>query len=73
MSAIDVRIPETKWSMIEWHSIKENPKKDERILMEANGVVLGGRYLDDRFVCAHGEVYKKDIRLWSSWPTAPKW
>jgi len=71
--SVDVEIPDTKWSMIEWHSTKEKPKKDERILMESGGVVFSGRYLDDSFVCAFGEVLKKDIRLWSSWPTAPKW
>ena len=71
--SVDVEVPDTKWSMIEWHSTKEKPKKDERILMESGGVVFSGRYLDDRFVCAVGEILKKDIRLWSSWPTAPKW
>jgi hypothetical protein len=71
--SVDVDVPKLKWSMIQWHTAKENPKKDERILMESGGVVFSGRYLDGRFVCAFGEVLKKDIRLWSSWPTAPKW
>jgi hypothetical protein len=71
--SVDVDVPKLKWSMLEWHSTKESPKKDERILMESGGVVFSGRHIDGRFVCAFGEVLKKDIRLWSSWPTAPKW
>jgi hypothetical protein len=71
--SIDVEVPDTKWSMLEWHTTKEKPNKDERILMDSAGLVFSGRYLDDRFVCAFGEIPKKDIRLWSSWPVAPKW
>jgi hypothetical protein len=41
--------------------------------MDCGGVVYSGRYVDARFVCIMGEIAKKDIRLWSSWPTAPKW
>jgi hypothetical protein len=71
--SVDVDVPDTKWSMIEWHSTKEKPKKDERVLMDCGGVVYSGRYVDARFICAVGEIDKKDIRLWSSWPIAPKW
>jgi len=71
--SIDVDVPKTKWSMIQWHTAKESPKKDERILMDYGGVVYSGRYVDARFVCIMGEIAKKDIRLWSSWPIAPKW
>jgi len=74
MSAIDVEVPQTKWSMLEWHNPKkEKPKKDERVLMDCGSVVHSGRYVDARFICAIGEIAQKDIRLWSSWPTAPKW
>ena len=71
--SVDVQVPETKWSMIQWHTAKESPKKDERILMDCGGVVYSGRYVDARFVCIMGEIAKKDIRLWTSWPNAPKW
>jgi len=71
--SVDVDVPDTKWSMIEWHSTKEKPKKDERVLMDCDGVVYSGRYVDARFICAVGEIDEKDIRLWSSWPIAPKW
>jgi len=70
---IDVDVPKLKWSMIEWHTVKEIPKNDERVLMDCGGVVYSGRYVDARFICVVGEIAKKDIRLWSSWPTAPKW
>jgi len=74
MSAIDVEVPQRKWSMLEWHNPKkEKPKKDERVLMDCGSVVYSGRYVDARFICAIGEIPQKDIRLWSSWPTAPKW
>jgi hypothetical protein len=71
--SVDVDVPNTKWSMIEWHTVKEIPKNDERVLMDCGGVVYSGRYVDARFICVVGEIAKKDIRLWSSWPIAPKW
>ena len=71
--SVDVDVPNTKWSMIEWHTVKEKPKNDERVLMDCGGVVYSGRYVDARFICVIGEIAKKDIRLWSSWPKAPKW
>jgi len=72
--SVDIEVPDTKWSMLEWHNPKkEKPKKDERILMDCDGVVYSGRYVDSRFVCIMGEIAQKDIRLWSSWPIAPKW
>lgn len=69
----EVRVPEVKWSMVMWKNHSERPRDDERILMEKGGVVYSGRYLDGRFICAAGEIAQKEIRLWSSWPVAPKW
>lgn len=69
----DVHVPKLKWSMIEWKSMEEKPKSDEKVLMDIGGEVCVGRYVDGSFVSrswGHGE---SDVRLWASWPTAPKW
>lgn len=67
MSAVDVEVPETKWTMLVWKTLKEKPHNDERVLMDIGGEVVVGRFVDDSFVS------RNDVRLWASWPKAPKW
>ena len=43
MSVVDVEVPQTKWSMLVWKTIKEKPYNDERVLMDIDGEVLGGQ------------------------------
>ena len=72
MSAIDVRIPETKWSMVEWKTTKEKPNENERVLIYNGKEVIGGRYLSGDYV-AHNWGQQTEVVLWAKWPTAPKW
>ena len=73
MSAVDVEVPETKWSMLVWKTLKEKPYNDERVLMDIGGEVVVGRFVDDSFVSRSWGHFENDVRLWSSWPKAPKW
>jgi hypothetical protein len=50
MSAVDVRIPETKWSMLEWKTTKEKPNENSRVLVYNGKEVIGGRYLQGDYV-----------------------
>ena len=62
MSAVEVRIPETKWSMLEWNTTKEKPNENTRVL-----IYLSGDYV------AHNWGQQTEVVLWAKWPTAPKW
>ena len=70
---IDVHVPQVKWSMLEWHSTKETPKENERILMDLGGEVIGGRYFNGHFIGRWWSESHIDIKMWSYWPKAPKW
>ena len=69
----DIQIPETKWSMLEWKTPKEKPRNDERVLMDIGSEVVVGRFVDDAFVSRSWGHSENDVRLWASWPVAPKW
>jgi hypothetical protein len=70
---IDVDVPKLKWSMLEWKSPEEKPKSDEKVLMDIGGEVCVGRFVDGSFVSRSWGHSENDVRLWASWPTAPKW
>jgi hypothetical protein len=69
----DIQIPETKWSMLVWRTTKEKPRNDERVLMDIGSEVVVGRFVDDAFVSRSWGHSESDVRLWASWPVAPKW
>jgi len=73
MSAVDVEVPQTKWSMLVWKTIKEKPYNDEKVLMDIGGEVVVGRFIDGSFVSRSWGHSENDVRLWASWPKAPKW
>ena len=73
MSAIDVEIAETKWSMLVWKTLKELPKENERVLMDIDGEVVSGRFICHQFVSKNWSKTEENIRLWASWPKAPQW
>jgi len=73
MSAVDVEVPQTKWSMLVWKTIKEKPYNDEKVLMDIGGEVVVGRFIDDSFVSRSWGHSENDVRLWANWPKAPKW
>ena len=72
MSVIDVRIPETKWSMLEWNTTKEIPNENSRVLIYNGKEVIGGRYLQGDYVAQNWDQ-QTEVALWAKWPTAPKW
>jgi hypothetical protein len=72
MSAIDVDIPITKWSMLVWKNRKELPKNDEQVLIDTGEEVLAGRYISGAFVARTWET-NPNVLMWASWPKAPKW
>ena len=69
----DVQVPQAKWSMLEWKTQEEKPKNDEKVLMDISGEVCVGRYVDGSFVSRSWGHSESDVRLWCSWPKAPKW
>jgi hypothetical protein len=71
--SIDVDVPRLKWSMLEWKKPEEKPKNDERVLMDCGGEVVVGRFVDGSFVSRSWGHSENDVRLWASWPKAPKW
>jgi hypothetical protein len=71
MSAYDLQIPKTKFSLIEWRNpSNEKPKENDRCL-----IIIGSDVLAARFT--HGEFYAnnwtraKSVSAWSPWPQAP--
>jgi hypothetical protein len=70
---IDVQVPRVKWSMLEWKTPEEKPKNDERVIMDCGGEVVVGRFVDGSFVSRSWGHTESDVRLWASWPKAPKW
>jgi hypothetical protein len=73
MSAIEIDVPITKWSMLVWKNTKELPKENERVLMDIDGEVLGGRFVCGQFVSKSWDEAESNVRMWASWPKAPKW
>jgi hypothetical protein len=71
--SVDVDVPKLKWSMLEWKTQEEKPKNDEKVLMDIGGEVVVGRFVDDAFVSRSWGHSENDVRLWASWPKAPKW
>ena len=71
--SVDVDVPRVKWSMLEWKTQEEKPKNDEKVLMDIGGEVGVGRYVDGSFVSRSWGHSENDVRLWASWPKAPKW
>jgi hypothetical protein len=73
MSVIEIDVPITKWSMLVWKNTKELPKENERVLMDIDGEVLGGRFVCGQFVSKSWDEAESNVRMWASWPKAPKW
>jgi len=73
MSAIEIDVPITKWSMLVWKNTKELPKENERVLIDIDGEVLGGRFVCGQFVSKSWDEAESNVRMWASWPKAPKW
>jgi hypothetical protein len=71
--SVDVDVPKIKWSMLEWKTIEEKPKNDEKVLMDIGCEVCVGRYVDGSFVSRSWGHSENDVLLWASWPKAPKW
>jgi hypothetical protein len=71
--SVDVDVPRIKWSMLEWKTIEEKPKYDEKVLMDIGGEIAVGRFVDGSFVSRSWGHSENDVRLWASWPKAPKW
>jgi hypothetical protein len=59
--------------MLEWKTPKEKPRNDERVLIYIGSEVVVGRFVDDAFVSRSWGHSENDVRLWASWPQAPKW
>jgi len=73
MSAIEIDVPITKWSMLVWKNTKELPRENERVLMDIDGEVLGGRFVSGQFVTKSWTESETNVRMWAAWPKAPKW
>lgn len=73
MSAIEIDVPVTKWSMLVWKTTKETPKENERVLMDIDGEVFGGRFVCGQFVSKSWQEAESNVRMWAAWPKAPKW
>lgn len=72
MSAIEIDVPATKWSMLVWKTPKELPKNDEQVLIDTGEEVVAGRYLCSGFVARSWQATPRVV-MWASWPKAPKW
>jgi len=69
--SIDVQIPKVKWTMIQWQSTKERPDNYAKILLDRDGEILGGRYIEPNYYIGDWQVATKIIQ-WAAWPTSPK-
>jgi hypothetical protein len=57
--------------MIQWNSTKERPENYEKVLLDRDGEILGGRYIDEKFYVGDWQVATR-VNLWAAWPTSPK-
>ncbi len=69
----EIQVPQVKWSMIVWKTPEKKPNNDEKVLMDINNEVVVGRFVDGSFVSRSWGHSENDVRLWASWPKAPKW
>ena len=70
MSAIDVRVPLTKFSLLEWRKPDEKPQENDRVLIIIGCDVLAARYTHGEFF-ANNWTRANSVRAWSPWPKAP--
>jgi hypothetical protein len=57
--------------MIQWQSTKERPDNYAKILLDRDGEILGGRYIEPHFYIGDWQVASKIIQ-WAAWPLPPK-
>jgi hypothetical protein len=69
--SIDVQVPKVKWTMLQWNSTKERPENYEKVLLDRDGEILGGRYIEPHYYIGDWQVASKIIQ-WAAWPTSPK-
>ena len=69
--SIDIQVPKVKWTMLQWQSTKERPENYEKVLLDRDGEILGGRYIDEKFYVGDWQVASR-VNLWAAWPTSPK-
>ena len=71
MSAIDIFVPLTKFSLLEWRNPQnEKPQENDRCLVIIGNDVLAARYTHGEFF-ANNWTRANSVRAWSSWPKAP--
>jgi hypothetical protein len=69
--SIDVQIPKVKWTMLQWNSTKERPENYEKVLLDRDGEILGGRYIEPHFYVGDWQVASR-VAQWAAWPSSPK-
>ena len=69
--SIDVQVPKVKWTMLQWKTTKERPDNYEKILLDRDGEILGGRYIEPNFYIGDWQVASGIIQ-WAAWPLPPK-
>jgi hypothetical protein len=69
--SIDVQIPKVKWTMLQWNSTKERPENYAKILLDRDGEILGGRYIEPHYYVGDWQVASRIIQ-WAAWPASPK-
>lgn len=71
MPAIDVQIPKTKFSLLEWRNpLDEKPSENDRCLIIIGADILAARYTHGEFF-ANNWTRANAVRAWSPWPKAP--
>ena len=70
MSAYDVDVPRTKFSLIEWRKPDDRPKENDRVLIIIGNDVLAARYTHGTFY-ANNWTRAEAVVCWADWPKAP--
>ena len=70
MSACEVEIPKTKFSLIEWRKPDDRPKENDRVLIIIGSDVLAARFVNGAYF-ANNWSRAENIICWAAWPKAP--
>ena len=70
MSAYDVQVPRTKFSLIEWRKPDDRPKENDRCLVIVGADIHPARFVGGAFYTSNWQRASL-INAWAAWPKPP--
>ena len=70
MSACNVEVPKTKWTLIEWRNPNDRPKENDRCLVICGADIHPARFVNGAFFLGNWERATLVVS-WAAWPKPP--